>query len=91
MEAPTATELASVNAEQAYKWQTVTSTMQSFKQPMRYTVPPATLEAASRRISKLYETIIFDDDDSELIDEDSRCDSEGQTSIRGTGSIYAAM
>lgn len=55
----------------SYQWQTVSSVSRQGS-TQSVILPPITLEAASRRISLLYQNIIFDDslDDMEPQDED---------------------
>ncbi|KAG2121925.1 hypothetical protein DEU56DRAFT_89454 [Suillus clintonianus] len=47
----------------SYTWKTIEPPSAEASQPLLY--PPATLEAASRRISLLYQNIIFDDGEEE--------------------------
>lgn len=68
--APAAKDLA------PYQWQTVTleernpirtasMNLAAMLPSTQYPLPPATIEAASRRISLIYQNAIFGDDDSE--------------------------
>ena len=60
--APTLQELDEDSSKTSHNWQTATSlALPRFSGPF-YTLPPATLASAERRISLLYENIIFDDD-----------------------------
>jgi hypothetical protein len=52
----------------SYTWKTIEPPLAETSQALLY--PPATLEAASRRISLFYQNIIFDDSDEEAFDQE---------------------
>jgi hypothetical protein len=54
--------------EGTYNWQTVSSTTPTASQSSFTVFPPATLDAASHRISLLYQNIIFDENEEENVD-----------------------
>ncbi|KAG1849271.1 hypothetical protein DFJ58DRAFT_452927 [Suillus subalutaceus] len=60
--APSVSDLRK-DAAGSYTWKTIEPPLVDASQALLY--PPATLEAASRRISLLYQNIIFDDSDEE--------------------------
>lgn len=75
---------ASTNSNRTYRWETVESQkheIETIRQTSTAEIleiyPPATLEAASRRISLLYQNIIFNDVDDELELEDTEVQYEG--------------
>ncbi|OCH91681.1 hypothetical protein OBBRIDRAFT_513020 [Obba rivulosa] len=55
-----------------FQWQTVSS---GDEKPCSLALPPATLEAASRRITSFYQNIIFESDDEEILEETSPLDA----------------
>jgi len=59
--APSQKALRQESTESSYHWQTISTSSRSFSAIL----PPATLEAASRRISRIYENIIFNDAEEE--------------------------
>jgi len=65
-----------------YTWRTIDSPSTEVSQALVY--PPATLEAASRRISLMYQNIIFDDSDEELFDQERVHDEGADLSQKGT-------
>lgn len=66
--APSTTRLKqSADKIETFQWQTISSnTSSSSTAPTNIIFPPATLEAASRRISLIYQNIIFTDADDDL-------------------------
>ncbi|KAG1827631.1 uncharacterized protein BJ212DRAFT_1572955, partial [Suillus subaureus] len=52
----------------SYTWKTIEPSLAEASQALLY--PPATLEAASRRISLLYQNVIFDDSNEEAFDQE---------------------
>lgn len=52
----------------SYTWKTIESPSAEVSQALVY--PPATLEAATRRISLLYQNIIFDNSGEEVFDQE---------------------
>ncbi|KAG6901572.1 hypothetical protein C0995_010340 [Termitomyces sp. Mi166 len=71
-----------------YQWQTVSSkqaiqTKRALGATQSVVFPPATLEEASRRISRIYENVIFDDNDpeEEQTNEPDKPDGEDQTTL----------
>ena len=82
--APSPQDLANIDssAASAYHWQTVSSSSRlpskssstRFIATQSFILPPATLEAASRRISLIYQNVIFDESKDEegdsLLEED---------------------
>ncbi len=64
--APSMQELEEAPTDTSYQWQTVTSEPKS----VLYPLPPATVEAASRRISLLYQNMIFRDTEEGDLDYD---------------------
>ncbi|KAG5724386.1 hypothetical protein E4T56_gene16089 [Termitomyces sp. T112] len=73
----------------SYQWQTISSkhaiqTRRALGGTQSVVFPPATLEAASRRISRIYENAIFDDNELEewpLTEPDKPDDMEDQTTL----------
>ncbi|TFK46587.1 hypothetical protein OE88DRAFT_1714873 [Heliocybe sulcata] len=70
----------------AYEWHTISSLSPAAGSSTDLVLPPATLEAASRRVETFYGNIIFDDEDEEpedgeewVADEGHAERSEGQT------------
>ncbi|KAG1765842.1 hypothetical protein EV702DRAFT_981279 [Suillus placidus] len=61
----------------SYTWKTIEPPSAEASQALLY--PPATLEAASRRISLIYQNIIFDDSDEEAFDQEHLHDRELQS------------
>ena len=71
--APTAKEvLQTADSSASWDWTTVSSKpiKPQSSSDFSYLLPPATLEAASRRISLIYRNIIFQDNDGNNNDED---------------------
>ena len=66
----------------SYQWQTIESKSRGI-QPPSIIFPPATLEAASRRVSLIYQNIIFKDQDDEEPENSDNDDSRA----RNPGSI----
>lgn len=48
-----------------YNWQTISSTTPAASQSSFIVFPPATLDAASHRISLFYQNVIFEEDEEE--------------------------
>lgn len=79
--APTAHELLESDKEFTFMWLHATDN----PSVMNYTIPPATLEEAHRRISKLYADINFDDDSEQAPNENLlEIDSLNDTRHPGT-------
>ncbi|KAH8107676.1 hypothetical protein BXZ70DRAFT_997404 [Cristinia sonorae] len=57
--APSVRELREVTGDTKYQWTIASSSLPTYLDPL-HTLPPATLASANRRISMLYENIIFD-------------------------------
>ncbi len=76
--APAAKDLSSPRS--SYSWQTITPHRAD---PLPLTLPPSTLAAASRRISMLYEKVIFketgDEQDLSFSVEDADATQPGQS------------
>ncbi|KZT23880.1 hypothetical protein NEOLEDRAFT_1095249 [Neolentinus lepideus HHB14362 ss-1] len=62
--------IANSEGENTYEWQTVSSSSTASRTGSDLLLPPATLEAASRRVESFYGNIIFDDDDEEPDEEE---------------------
>jgi len=65
----------------SYTWKTIEPPSAEVSQALVY--PPATLEAATRRISLLYQNIIFDDSGEEVFDQEHVCGEGGDLSQKG--------
>ncbi|KAJ3538872.1 hypothetical protein NM688_g6453 [Phlebia brevispora] len=79
--APTTCELNATNENSAYQWQTFSVNPEPL---VSYTLPPAALEEASRRISKLYANIDFKDHDEDPASEEtSLFDDSERTGLLG--------
>jgi hypothetical protein len=67
--APTKADILHQSTETSgYNWQTVSSTTPTASQSSFTLYPPATLDAASHRISLFYQNIIFDENEDEHVD-----------------------
>jgi len=74
----------------SYTWKTIEPPSAEVSQALVY--PPATLEAASRRISLFYQNIIFDDSDEEVFDQEGvgqEARPEGSEPITKGVSVYS--
>lgn len=60
--APKRMDLDEASTGKTYRWQTIPSQSVPRQSQPWYTLPPATMASANRRISLLYENIIFQDD-----------------------------
>ena len=80
--APTARELLENDKDATFWWLRITDNLPS---AITYTIPPATLEEAHRRISKLYADINFDDDSEKASNEGLvEIDDSNDTKLPGT-------
>ena len=71
--APSARELRESTGNETYQWKTITYPMAQDEADTSVSLndmplPPLTLEAATQRISLLYQNIIFDEDEDEGYD-----------------------